>query len=119
MEEVERLPTDVKDESSHLSVVFVPGTWFLSVEVSERHIGVEEVDGVTNGRGVADGSVGLEYSSKRGGFEEASVEEVPLEVREREKLLGRRHREPKMGDNPSLYRGFRKIERNFIAPFWL
>ena len=55
MEEVERLPTDVKDESSHLSIVFIPGGGFLGIEVPECHIGSEEIDGTTDGRGVTNG----------------------------------------------------------------
>ena len=59
---------DVKDESSHLSVVFVPRAGFLSVEVSECHIGAEEVDGVADSRGVMDGGVGFENASEGRGF---------------------------------------------------
>ena len=50
---------DVKDESSHLPVIFIIGARFLGVEVAEGNVGVEEVDGVPDGRGVADGSSGF------------------------------------------------------------
>ena len=69
---------DVKDESSHLSVVFVVGGRFLGVEVSERDIGAEEVDGVPDSGGVLDGSSGLKDVGERGGFEEGSEEKIPL-----------------------------------------
>ena len=42
VEEVERLPADVKDESSHLSVDFGPGTRSFRVEVAECDIGAKE-----------------------------------------------------------------------------
>ena len=69
---------DVKDESSHLSVVFIVGGRFLSVEVPERDIGAEEVDGVPDGGRVSNGGSGLEDASEGGGFKETSEEEVPL-----------------------------------------
>ena len=69
---------EVKDESSHLSVVFIVGGRFLGVEVSECDIGTEEVDGVPNGRGVSDDCSGFKDASERGSFEEAGEEEVPL-----------------------------------------
>ena len=40
---------------------------------------------------------------KGGGFKEASEEEIPLQVGEREELLEGRHREPKTGNDPSFY----------------
>ena len=38
---------DVKDKSSHLSVVFIVGSGFFCVEVVEGNIGAEESDGVS------------------------------------------------------------------------
>ena len=69
---------DVKDETSHLSVVFIVGAWFLGVEVPECDIGAEEVDGIADSGGVSDGSPGFKDASERGSFEETSEEEVPL-----------------------------------------
>ena len=100
---------NVKDESSHLSVIFVVGGGFFSVEVLERDIGMEEADGVLNGRGVTDGGSGFEYAEESGGFEKAGEEEVPLKVGEREKLVGGRHREPRTGDDPTFYREMSSI----------
>ena len=42
VEEVECLPADVKDKSSHLSVNFGPGSWSFRVEVAEGNISPEE-----------------------------------------------------------------------------
>ena len=94
---------DVKDESSHLSVVFVPGAGFLGLEVPERDIGTKEVDGITDSGGVVNGRMRFKDTGEGGSFKETGVEEVPLEVGEREELFGRRHREPKTGDDPSFY----------------
>ena len=80
------------------------GGGFFGVEVPERDIGAEEVYGVTDGGRVSDGCSGFEDANERGSFEEASEEEVPLQVGEGEELFGGRHREPKMGDDPSFYR---------------
>ena len=63
---------------SHLSVVFVIGGGFLGIEVPERDIGAEEVDGVADSGGVSDGCPGFEDTSERGSFKETSEEEVPL-----------------------------------------
>ena len=72
------MPADVKDESSHLSIIFVVGGGFFSVEVVECNIGAKEVDGVTDCGGISDGSSGLKNAGEGGSFEEASEEEVPL-----------------------------------------
>ena len=77
---------EVKDEASHLSVVFVVGGGFLGIEVPERDIGVEEVDGVPDSGGVSNSCSGLEDTSEGGSFEEASEEKVPLQVGEGEEL---------------------------------
>ena len=108
MEEVEHLPTDVKDELSHLSIVFIPGAWLLCIEVAEGHVDAEEVNGIADGRGAADSGAGFEDASKGRSFKETGVEEVPLKVGEREELFGRRHREPKTGDDPSFYTSQRR-----------
>ena len=50
---------DVKDESSHLSIVFIPGARFFGIEVAECNIGAEEVDGVADSGGVTDGCSGF------------------------------------------------------------
>ena len=101
---------DVKDESSHLSVVFVMGGRFLGIEVPERDIGAEEVDGVPNSRRVSDGCSGLKDASESGTFEKTGEEEVPLQVGEGEELFGGRHREPKTGNDPSFYREKKRNE---------
>ena len=54
-------------------------------------------------RGVTNASPGFEDAGKRWGFKKGSEEEVPLKVGKREELLGGRHREPKMGSDPSFY----------------
>ena len=110
---------DVKDELSHLSVIFVVGGRFLSVEVLERDIGAEKVDGVPNGGRVSDSCPGLKDASERGSFEETGEEEVSLQVGEGEELVGGRHREPKTGDDPSFYRERVVSKKEFITPFRL
>ena len=117
MEEVKHLPTEVKDESSHLSVDFVPGAGFLHVEVVEGNIGVEEVDSVPYCGGVANGCMSVEDTAECGGLEKGGVEEIPLKVGEGEELFRRRHREPKMGDDPSFYS--KREFKIFITPFRL
>ena len=104
MEEVKHLPTDVKDEVSHLSVVFIPRAWLLHVEIVEGLVGVEEVNGIADGRGVTDSGVGFKDASEGRRFEEASVEEIPLEVGEGKELFSGRHRESKTDNDPSFYR---------------
>ena len=93
---------EVKDELSHLSIIFVVGSRFFSVEVAEGNVGAEVVDGVTDSRGVVNSGSGFEDMSERGGLEKHSEEEVPLEVGQGEELFGGRHREPKTGDDPSF-----------------
>ena len=50
---------------------------------------------------------------ENGSFEEGGEEEVSLEVGQREELFGGRHREPKMGDDPS----FLYVEKDFLILF--
>ena len=76
---------------------------------------MEQSDGITDGRGVANGSSGFKDMSEGGSFEEGSEEEISLEVGQGEELFGGRHREPKTGDDPSFYR----VRENFISPFRL
>ena len=92
------------------------GGRFLGVEVLERDIGVEEVDGISDSGGVSDGCPGFKDAGERGSFEEASEEEVPLQVGEREKLFRGRHREPKTGDIPSFIEKQKRSKGNLLLP---
>ena len=107
---------DVKDEASHLSIVFIPGAGFFSIEVVKCNVGAEEVNGIMDGGGVANGGVRFENTGEGRSFEETGVEEVPLQVGERKELFGRRHREPRTGDDPSLYRTEEESKEFLLLP---
>ena len=85
-----------------MSIVFVVRTRFLCVEVAKGNVSVEESNGIADGRGITDGGSGFKDLSEGRGFEEGSKEKVPLEVGQGEELFRGRHREPKMGDDPSF-----------------
>ena len=93
---------EVKDKVSQLLVEVVVGRWFLGIEVAKSNVGAEERDGIFDGRGISDDGSRCQKIGEGGGFEERGEEEVPLEVWQGEELFGRRHREPKTGDDPSF-----------------
>ena len=71
---------EIKDEASHLSVIFVIGGGLFSVEVAKGNIGVEESDGIVDGGGVMDSGSGFKDACEGGSFEKCGEEEIPLEV---------------------------------------
>ena len=89
---------------SHLSIIFIMGGRFLRIEVAEGNVGVEKINGITDGGGVMNSGARFEDVGEGRRFKEAGEEEVPLQVGEGEELFGGRHREPKTGDGPSLYK---------------
>ena len=58
---------------------------------------------------------GFKDACKGGSFEKRSEEKIPLKVGQGEELFGRRHREPKTGDDPSFY----SLRENLFSPFQL